>query len=478
MQKEKLRLGIYLTGISMIIVLLASLIDIRYYFSHFYTYFNDTLLLTKLLFSSDISMFYTMLNVKASKIIFLLNIPATILFGKDHSIFFITMRLFNATLLIWLFFALSRIISPKKSFYFCLFIISQMFFLELLFSWYSDLSFFFISAIIMAYLYRHLFLKEKVTLQLISAVFLAFLIKNAAYISIPFFYLIFSAYHLIKSKDKKEFLNVFFLGLKLAFGFLLFFALILNLDISNVIKEVSINSVLPAMSQGNPLFSYSALSAFAKPAEIDYGILFLPKLFPYHLLIVMHLGLAYLLLKSKEKLLLYLFIMCGIFNLLAYNFLYERADELRYFLPVYPIYLFIIYMTLTSAAEKIDKKRSEWLIAIAIITLAIFNIMNSNLCIYSSTPVYPEPDLEIDPGSIVHINITEDTELYYHYFSELDSKVLEAYDIAFMKISPIRENATYILSSDPYTPKGYHTIREYDNIAAQSKIYLSAKTEN
>jgi hypothetical protein len=170
--------------------------------------------------------------------------------------------------------------------------------------------------------------------------------------------------------------------------------------------------------------------------------------------------------------------MCGIFNLLSYNYLYEGANDLRYFLPAYPIYLIIIYLTLNGIAEMIDKKKCDRFIAVAIIILAISNLMNANQFIYSSTPIYPNPDLGIEPNSTVYIDINEDADLYYYYFSEIDNRILKEQGIDFMKVSHYMNNTSYILSSKKDNIRGYHIADEYDNIATLSKIYLYVKRED
>jgi hypothetical protein len=420
------------------------------YFAHYSEYYSRAVAIADSLMNLDFSSavrYY--LESYVDKILLFRSIPF-LFFGPSHFVFFYSNVFFNLSLLMILFHSLLKIMPPQKAFYFTLLILSQYFFIELLASFYVDLSFFLICSIF--FIYLSLFDKnpKQYNIRLILIVFLVFLIKNVSYPLVIIVSVLYIIYFLAIKKNRWCYVLRF--SIIVMAGFLIYFLAALGGSVENLVDDLNATISIVSLDPTKPLIS--ALFKIFGSFRLYNNINLLNKFPCFWLNLIIYPVVIFMAYKKREVFWVFLFFVSEFFFFFFYN-LKGHSHDFRFFLPFYFVYLYFAYEILISLLNKIVTARHTNKILFLLI-LILFFISFTKLMNPKKETVYSVPCVCVDYFSShlptrakIYIANMPD---YYDFYSScfLDGKkdysYLATIDPRFKyKIVDCVENADYII---------------------------------
>ena len=330
-------------------------------------------------------------------------------------------------LLIILFRTLLKIEKPFRAFTLILLILGSKFFLEMLLSFYIDLTYMLIFSIFLIYLYEFDKDHKKNNISLTFLVSLLFFTKNISYLIIPILLIFLTIYYYFYKKEKWSYLKKIWMTFLI--GFLIYFT------ISSGLRGNLLRSDLDQGAGGNfevRDFGFtvkSILNYFLK--NIREGTfkncLFLHKFKSIWISSALYLILIYNIISKKNKFWVLMFIFSDIFLFFFYN-IKGHHFEFRYVTYGNHILLFIISLLFLFNFLQIAK-----------------NMQNPN----DYTPMYfsltPELVIKVEQGSKVYIDKEDlDDPLYHNYVSGFT----RYNDLNLTRLTNINPRFAYTITDD------------------------------
>jgi hypothetical protein len=449
------------------------------YFVHYYEYYTRAVVITDCLTKLDfLSAFGYYFNSYVDKILIFRSVPFFLLFGPSQFLFFYSNVFFNFFLFLILFHSLLKIMQPEKAFYLTLFILSQYFFIELLASFYVDLSFFLICSIFFIYLSAFDKDPEKYNIRLAFIIFFIFLIKNVSYLLLAILGVLFIIYFFIAKRKKVS--HVLRFSIILVTGFLIYYAIALKCSNERLITDL--HASLPTIGLAESPTLISAISKIFKSfaTMMIKNHYFLNK-FPFlRLNFIIYPVVIFVTYKKREAFWIFLFFVSEIFLIFFYNSADVHHHDYRYFLPVYFIYIYFAYEFILIVSNKFFSKSFVnvfLLLSFSLLFLTSFiRLMDSSKrMIYTGKHFCADFFSEHLPvGSRIYL-FTNDNLDYFHFYGSFIDRDKKDYS-HLIKIDPrfkykllsSFENADYVIGNKFL--KLDH--KEYELIAAMGEYCL------
>ncbi len=343
-----------------LLFLIAAAISIFYYFylksygglycAHYYEYYTKAVVITDLLKKLDLPTAYLLyLDSFPDKILIYRPAPFLMAFGSSQFTFFYSSVLFNMLLLVILFHSLLKIMRPESAFVLTFFILSQYFFIELLASFYVDLSFFLLCSIFFIYLSVFDKAPEKYNIRLALMVFLLFLVKNVSYPLMAVSGLLLTIYFLIAKKNRWAYIWRFWVIL--ACGFLIYYLVALAGDLKRLVWDLDhANTNTDFGAPENLLLAiYKSFTSF----RFSDNYIVMNKSPFWWINILIYQIVIYMAYKKREVFWLIMFLVSEMFYVFFYNIQGHQDSEYRHFLAFYFVYIYFIYGFLTDIFNKL-----------------------------------------------------------------------------------------------------------------------------
>ncbi|MBN2368834.1 hypothetical protein JXC34_07460 [Candidatus Woesearchaeota archaeon] len=343
------------------------------YGPHYYEHYLKSVVLWDSLQKPDLHAFFRYyFDTEENAISLFRSVPFFMVFGPSEFVYIYSNFFFNYLLFLLVYIASLNIFRPKESFVFSIFLISSFGALALFASPYVDLSLMMACSLFFMFLY--LFRKDyrKYSVGLALSIFLVFLTKITANMILPFFSLAFIMYLMAAKKDWKGyayryagwvvlvfiFFHLFRFGLN-AFTLREYFKTLFSILFFNTKKSMILSGFFPVL------------------------ISFLPFMFVFFyekvLVILLYLSVLFLAMKRKAGFWIFLFAVSHLFLLLMLP-VFGDIYQIRYYLPFYFIYSFLIFRAAVLFLREITPDY------LRIISALVFLLFLANLVSLSSFP--------------------------------------------------------------------------------------------
>ncbi|MBN2368837.1 hypothetical protein JXC34_07475 [Candidatus Woesearchaeota archaeon] len=330
------------------------------YGQHFFEYYMRSVVLWDSIMNLRLSDFYYYYNTSyTDKISLIRSLPFFFVFGPSQFVFIYSNFFFNYFILVMIYLSTTRIFKPKESFTLSLFLVSNYACMILLLSPYMDLTFMLACALF--YIELFLFQKnhKKANLGLMLSVFFLFLIKNTAYVVVPFFSIAMMAYFITTKKQSGAYCLKY--ATLVGVGVVLYWLLALKFTVPDIISsDLSLFKNLGIGNAFTPADFFMNLKIILSNLFLEKAVVFL-----------LYLSMAYLLFREKDSFWVFLFFIACIYLMMSTLTFFKFGFQLRYLLPLYFIFAVIIFKALSLFLRDWLKHDSIVLLAFVLLMLSL-----------------------------------------------------------------------------------------------------------